>query len=198
MIASGEAGDRFDLGISLGDLLHAPNGRFRFDQLERLRHPMRVADDHGLAEFQEPRPGAGDDFGPDAGHVAHGNQQARRCVHRVTALVMDTCSLAPLPGPAHHKQTAQTGQERLLSLVLAREADHKALQLRPFRKLRRALHAEVDLHQCIEKPIQPSLAQMFHYNGRPLPAAVLVDEDGATKLIRRHDQYEDLIVSDVW
>ena len=43
-----------------------------------------------------------------------------------------------------------------------------------------------------------SLAQMFHYNGRPLPAAVLVDEGGIAKLIRRHDRYEDLIVSDVW
>ena len=43
-----------------------------------------------------------------------------------------------------------------------------------------------------------SLAQMFHYNGRPLPAAVLVDEGGVAKLIRRHDRYEDLIVSDVW
>jgi diaminopimelate decarboxylase len=43
-----------------------------------------------------------------------------------------------------------------------------------------------------------SLAQMFHYNGRPLPAAVLVDDGGDAKLIRRHDKYEDLIVSDVW
>lgn len=43
-----------------------------------------------------------------------------------------------------------------------------------------------------------SLAQMFHYNGRPLPAAVLIDEDGRAELIRRHDSYDDLIVSDVW
>jgi len=41
-----------------------------------------------------------------------------------------------------------------------------------------------------------SLAQMFHYNGRPLPAAVLIREDGAPELIRRRDTYEDLIASD--
>jgi len=43
-----------------------------------------------------------------------------------------------------------------------------------------------------------SLAQMFHYNGRPLPAAVLVDANGQAKLIRRRDTYEDLITGDVW
>ena len=43
-----------------------------------------------------------------------------------------------------------------------------------------------------------SLAQMFHYNGRPLPAAVLIGADGEAKLIRRHDSYEDLIMNDVW
>jgi diaminopimelate decarboxylase len=43
-----------------------------------------------------------------------------------------------------------------------------------------------------------SLAQMFHYNGRPLPAAVLIDEKGAAKLIRRRDTYEDLLTNDVW
>ena len=42
-----------------------------------------------------------------------------------------------------------------------------------------------------------SLAQMFHYNGRPLPAAVLVRKDGTVDLIRRRDTYEDLIASDV-
>jgi len=41
-----------------------------------------------------------------------------------------------------------------------------------------------------------SLAQMFHYNGRPLPAAVLIRTDGAADLIRRRDTYEDLIASD--
>jgi len=43
-----------------------------------------------------------------------------------------------------------------------------------------------------------SLAQMFHYNGRPLPAAVLVRENERVDLIRRRDTYEELIVSDVW
>src|SRR6476619_2329381 len=43
-----------------------------------------------------------------------------------------------------------------------------------------------------------SLAQMFHYNGRPLPAAVLVRRDGSTDLIRRRDTYEDLIANDVY
>ncbi len=42
-----------------------------------------------------------------------------------------------------------------------------------------------------------SLAQMFHYNGRPLPAAVLVRKDGTADLIRRRDTYEDLITNDV-
>src|SRR6266480_3950298 len=32
-----------------------------------------------------------------------------------------------------------------------------------------------------------SLAQMFHYNGRPLPAAVLIRSDGTPELIRRRD-----------
>jgi len=42
-----------------------------------------------------------------------------------------------------------------------------------------------------------SLAQMFHYNGRPLPAAVLIKKDGKPDLIRRRDTYEDLIVNDL-
>jgi diaminopimelate decarboxylase len=41
-----------------------------------------------------------------------------------------------------------------------------------------------------------SLAQMFHYNGRPLPAAVLIRRDGKPELIRRRDTYEDLIAND--
>lgn len=41
-----------------------------------------------------------------------------------------------------------------------------------------------------------SLAQMFHYNGRPLPAAILVGRDGQPNLIRRRDTYEDLIAND--
>ena len=43
-----------------------------------------------------------------------------------------------------------------------------------------------------------SYAQMFPYNGRPLPAAVLVRENGAVELIRKADTYETLIESDVW
>jgi len=43
-----------------------------------------------------------------------------------------------------------------------------------------------------------SLAQMFHYNGRPLPAAVLIRKDGAADLIRRRDTYEDLLANEVW
>lgn len=43
-----------------------------------------------------------------------------------------------------------------------------------------------------------SLAQMFHYNGRPLPAAVLIDDGGKAEVIRRRDTYEDLLTNDVW
>jgi D-ornithine/D-lysine decarboxylase len=43
-----------------------------------------------------------------------------------------------------------------------------------------------------------SLAQMFHYNGRPLPAAVLVREDRSVSVIRRRDTYDDLIANDVF
>src|SRR5882762_3195430 len=43
-----------------------------------------------------------------------------------------------------------------------------------------------------------SLAQMFPYNGRPLPAAVMINADGTAQLIRRRDTYEDLVTNDVW
>jgi diaminopimelate decarboxylase len=43
-----------------------------------------------------------------------------------------------------------------------------------------------------------SLAQMFPYNGRPLPAAVMVRDGGRYDLIRRRDTYEDLVANDVW
>ncbi len=43
-----------------------------------------------------------------------------------------------------------------------------------------------------------SLAQMFPYNGRPLPAAVLIREDGSVNLARRRDSYEDLLTGDIW
>ena len=42
-----------------------------------------------------------------------------------------------------------------------------------------------------------SLAQMFHYNGRPLPAALMIDH-GKPQLIRRRDTYEDLVTNDIW
>ncbi|HET6973353.1 MAG TPA: diaminopimelate decarboxylase [Pyrinomonadaceae bacterium] len=43
-----------------------------------------------------------------------------------------------------------------------------------------------------------SLAQMFHYNGRPLPAAVLIRGDKSVSLIRRRDSYDDLIANDIF
>src|SRR2546428_2420127 len=43
-----------------------------------------------------------------------------------------------------------------------------------------------------------SLAQMFHYQGRPLPAAVMIREGGKAELIRRRDTYDDLLTNDVW
>jgi D-ornithine/D-lysine decarboxylase len=43
-----------------------------------------------------------------------------------------------------------------------------------------------------------SLAQMFHYNGRPLPAAVMIDAEGKSTLIRRRDTYEDLLRDELW
>ncbi|MGH9881376.1 MAG: diaminopimelate decarboxylase [Pyrinomonadaceae bacterium] len=43
-----------------------------------------------------------------------------------------------------------------------------------------------------------SLAQMFPYNGRPLPAVVITHEGGRVDLARRRDSYEDLLTGDVW
>lgn len=44
-----------------------------------------------------------------------------------------------------------------------------------------------------------SLAQMFPYNGRPLPAAVMVRDGGAhVDLVRRRDTYDDLLTGDIW
>ena len=65
-------------------------------------------------------------------------------------------------------------------------------------------------YRCLPAHVQPgevlallnsgaySLAQMFHYNGRPLPAAVMVRERGQVALIRRRDTYDDLVTNDVW
>src|ERR1700694_693542 len=43
-----------------------------------------------------------------------------------------------------------------------------------------------------------SPAQMFHYNGRPLPAAVIVRTNGTADLIRRRDSEGGLLTNDVW
>ncbi|MEP6717647.1 MAG: diaminopimelate decarboxylase [bacterium] len=43
-----------------------------------------------------------------------------------------------------------------------------------------------------------TLAQMFPYNGRPLPAAVMVRANGTVDLIRRRDTHDDLVANDVW
>ena len=43
-----------------------------------------------------------------------------------------------------------------------------------------------------------SIAQMFQYNGRALPAVVLITEDGKPELIRRRDKFVDLTTNDVW
>jgi hypothetical protein len=38
---------------------------------------------------------------------------------------------------------------------------------------------------------------MFAYNGRPLPAAVMVREGGKAEVIRKRDSYEDLLFNEV-
>ncbi len=43
-----------------------------------------------------------------------------------------------------------------------------------------------------------SIAQMFQYNGRFLPAIVLIKENGEPELIRKRDRFEDLITNDVF
>ncbi len=43
-----------------------------------------------------------------------------------------------------------------------------------------------------------SIAQMFQYNGRFLPAVALIRENGTVELIRKRDVYEDLLTNDVW
>ena len=43
-----------------------------------------------------------------------------------------------------------------------------------------------------------TVAQMFPYNGRPLPAIVMIREGGRAELIRRRDTYEDLLANEVW
>ena len=43
-----------------------------------------------------------------------------------------------------------------------------------------------------------TVAQMFPYNGRPLPAIVMVRDDGRSALVRRRDSYEDLLANEIW
>jgi D-ornithine/D-lysine decarboxylase len=43
-----------------------------------------------------------------------------------------------------------------------------------------------------------SIAQMFQYNGRFLPSVVLTRENGAVELIRKRDDFEDLVNNDLW
>ncbi len=43
-----------------------------------------------------------------------------------------------------------------------------------------------------------SIAQMFQYNGRFLPSVVLIRENGEVELIRKRDDFEDLINNDLW
>ena len=42
-----------------------------------------------------------------------------------------------------------------------------------------------------------SLAQASQYNGRFLPAVVLIKQDGSAELIRKRETFEDLIASDL-
>ena len=43
-----------------------------------------------------------------------------------------------------------------------------------------------------------SIAQMSQYNGRQLPAIVLIKEDKTVELIRKRDSYADLLANDLW
>ena len=42
-----------------------------------------------------------------------------------------------------------------------------------------------------------TMSQMTAYNGRPFPAAVLVDDDGKIEVIRKRDNYEDLLLNEI-
>ncbi|MBS1811422.1 MAG: hypothetical protein JST84_24890, partial [Acidobacteria bacterium] len=42
-----------------------------------------------------------------------------------------------------------------------------------------------------------TMSQMTAYNGRPFPAAVLVDDGGKVEVIRKRDNYEDLLLNEV-
>lgn len=69
--------------------------------------------------------------------------------------------------------------------------------------------ARLPEHRLLPKDLMPgevlallncgaySLAQGSQYNGRGLPAVVLIDQDGKPQLIRRRDTFEDLVASDL-
>jgi D-ornithine/D-lysine decarboxylase len=42
-----------------------------------------------------------------------------------------------------------------------------------------------------------TMSQMTAYNGRPFPAAVLIDDDGKIEVIRKRDSYEDLLLNEI-
>jgi diaminopimelate decarboxylase len=42
-----------------------------------------------------------------------------------------------------------------------------------------------------------TMSQMTAYNGRPFPAAVLIEEDGSLQVVRQRDSYEDLLLNEV-
>jgi diaminopimelate decarboxylase len=43
-----------------------------------------------------------------------------------------------------------------------------------------------------------ALDQSSQYNGRPIPAAVMVKESGEVRVVRRAQGYEDLYSMDCW
>jgi len=71
-------------------------------------------------------------------------------------------------------------------------------------------HGRLPDYRLLPRDVQPgevlallnagaySLAQMFPYNGRPLPGAVMIREGGHADVIRKRDTYEDLLTNDVW
>jgi diaminopimelate decarboxylase len=73
------------------------------------------------------------------------------------------------------------------------------------------LHGEGHLpdHRLLPENVRPgeviamlntgayTMAQMTAYNGRPFPAAVLVDEGGKVEVIRKRDSYEDLLINEI-
>jgi len=71
-------------------------------------------------------------------------------------------------------------------------------------------HGRLPDYRLLPRDVQPgevlallnagaySLAQMFPYNGRPLPAAVMVRDGGKVDVIRKRDTYEDLLVNECW